>query len=478
MKKSIQALIGATMLSLPMMMTSCEITGIDDNSSKTPATEMCLYVNGEHYDIALPATKAVDLRTLTTEFEPDIRVANADAFTKFSVSPFTEIAKDKQIEIAYTTGGQSGTVVLNTFPASAPDFVSEGKGVIPGDFYLSFIYQRLIMKYDNEGRILYYRYDPTPKTGTFQELGYWDFKKHVFDGKTYYSYHAPDEAFASRAFTGYDPGMRVLLNDHYQPVDTIHALKSRDGYLPDGEPLDGHDFYFFSPTHWIASASYVEREVGGKKLAVGYLQEVKDGKVVFDWWSTDHPEMASWCSPVFDTSYDYVHFNSIQVLPDSNWLCSFRVLNSVVKIDRKKGTGDILWRIDGDSLPEAQSFYGQHYVSLYDSNTLTLFDNGNGHSPQKTRVLRLNINPETGTISDGGNILNPGGDYFTDACGAVQLFGDRFTVGWGWSSEAGNNTRLITEHDTDGSIIFALRRSPDDSRPNSVNPSYLCVKYK
>jgi hypothetical protein len=200
--------------------------------------------------------------------------------------------------------------------------------------------------------------------------------------------------------------------------------------------------------------------------------------VVFDWWSTDHPEMASWCSPVFDTSYDYVHFNSIQVLPDSNWLCSFRVLNSVVKIDRKKGTGDILWRIDGDSLPEAQSFYGQHYVSLYDSNTLTLFDNGNGHSPQKTRVLRLNINPETGTISDGRNILNPGGDYFTDACGAVQLFGDRFTVGWGWSSEAGNNTRLITEHDTDGSIIFALRRSPDDSRPNSVNPSYRCVKYK
>ena len=327
-----------------------------------------------------------------------------------------------------------------------------------------------------DGSILYYRYDPTPLAGTFNELGYWDFKKHVFDGRTYYSYHAPDDHFADRAFMGYDPGMRVLLDDRYVPVDTIHALPSRDGYLKGGEPLDGHDFYFFSPTHWIASASYIEREVDGKKLAVGYLQEVKDGEVVFDWWSSDHKEMADWCSPIFDTSYDYVHFNSVQVLPDGNWLCSFRVLNSLLKIDHS--TGDILWRINGEALPENQSFYGQRYAIFHDDNTLTLFDNGNGHNPQFTRVLCLNVNPETGEVSGGGDMLNPGGDYFSQACGAVQLFsGGHFTVGWGWSSEAGNNTRLITEHNADGREVFGLRRSASDSRPNSVNPSYRCVKY-
>ena len=453
-------------------------TSIEDNTvGPVPAAEMCLYVNGEHYDIALPATEAVDLRTLNSEFEPDIRVENADAFESITVSPFTGIAKDKQIEIAYTIGGQSGIVRLNALHSGIPDIVAEGKGVIPGDFYLSFIYQRLIMKYDNDGQILYYRYDPTLDVGTFKELGYWDFKKHVFDGKTYYSFHAPDDNFADRAFTGYDPGMRVLLDDHYVPVDTIHALPSRDGYLKGGEPLDGHDFYFFSPTHWIASASYVEREVDGKKLAVGYLQEVKDGEVVFDWWSSDHKEMAEWGSPVFDTSYDYVHFNSVQVLPDDNWLCSFRALSSLLKIDHE--TGDILWRINGEALADSLSFYGQHYATLHDDNTLTLFDNGNGHDPQLTRVLRLNVDPETGEVSGGGDMLNPGGNYFTQACGAVQLFsGDRFTVGWGWSSEAGNNTRLVSEHDAEGRVVFALSRSAADCMPNSVNPSYRCVKYE
>ena len=468
------------------IMTSCKE---DDQPEPKEATELCLTVNGEHYDISLPATEAVNLKTLCTEFDADIQIGNAGEFQSITVNgqslndgkctlSITEIAQDKQIEIAYTSAGVSGVVYLNTLHAGIPDIEARGRALIPGDFYLSFIYQRLIMKYDNEGRILYYRYDPTPLAGTFSETGYWDFKKHVFDGKTYYSYHAPDPAFADRAFTGYDPGMRVLLDDHYCPVDTIHAKASRDGFLKDGDPLDGHDFYFFSPTHYIASASYIEREVGGQPLAVGYLQEVKDGVVVFDWWSSDHPEMASWCSPIFDYSYDYVHFNSVQVLPDGNWFCSFRILNSLLKIDRVNGTGDIIWRIAGDKLPEAQSFYGQHYATLHEDNTLTVFDNGNGHDPQCTRILRLNVNPDTGEVTGGGDMLNPGGDYFTQACGAVQLFGDRFVVGWGWGMEFANNDRLVTEHNAEGREIFGLYRHRLRYRVNSINSSYRCVKYQ
>ena len=468
------------------VLTACKD---DDNQPKSEATELCITVNGEHYDIALPATEAVNLATLCTEFDADIEIGNMEAFQTISVNgqplnegrcslPIAEIANDKQIEIAYTTGEKSGTISLNTLHSGIPEIEARGRALIPGDFYLSFIYQRLIMKYDNEGHIVYYRYDPTPLAGTFSECGYWDFKKHSFDGKTYYSYHAPDPAFAECAFTGYDPGMRVLLDDHYCPVDTIHAKASLDGFIKDGDPLDGHDFYFFSPTHYIASASYIEREVDGQPLAVGYLQEVKDGEVVFDWWSSDHPEMASWRSPLFDTSYDYVHFNSVQVLPDGNWFCSFRVLNTLLKIDRVNGTGDIIWRIAGDEQSEPQSFYGQHYATLHDDNTLTIFDNGNGHDPQHTRILRLTIDPATGDVTGGGDMLNPGGDYFTQACGAVQLFGDRFVVGWGWGMEFANNDRLVTEHNANGVEIFGLYRHRLRYRLNSVNSSYRCVKYQ
>ena len=485
-KRKFNQVLAALLLAGLTGLTSCR----DDKNTDVPkpATELRLTINGEYYDITLPATETVNLATLSTETTADIHVENAADFQKLTIGgtdarsgkcaiTVGEIAKDRQIEIAYTTGDQSGTVHLNTLHTGIPVIEATGKGVTPGDFYLSFIFQRLVMKYDNDGRILFYRFDPTSKAGTFNEQGYWDFKKHTFDGRTYYSYHAPDYAFTNRAFTGYNPGMRILLDDRFMPIDTIHALPSLDGYLFDGEPIDGHDFYFFSPSHYIISA-YIDREVGDRALSVAYLQEVQDGEVVFDWWSSDHPEMEGWTSPAFDTNYDYVHFNSIQVLSDGNWLCSFRHLSSIVKIDRVGKTGDILWRIDGESLPEDQCFCGQHYATLHDDGTLTLFDNGNGHSPQVTRVLRLDVNAQTGEVTGGGNMLNPGGDYFSQACGAVQLFGQRFTVGWGWSIEEGNNTRLVTEHDTTGREVFGLRRTAADCLPNSVNPSYRCVKYE
>ena len=472
-------------------LSACES---DNNHAFVPpsffgdVTCMHLVVNGETYDIALPASEPVDLLTLNTEFPADIRVTNASDFKQITIGgqpltdgacslPVSKIGLTEKIEVLYDSGSQLGSIQLNTLHRGIPPVVAQGKGEIPGHFYLSFIWRPLIMKYNNDGEVVYFRYQPTDKAGTPEELGYWDFKKHVFDGKTYYSYHAPDPKFADCAFTGYDPGMRILMDEHYNPVDTIHALASLDGYLPEGSPLDGHDFYFFSPTHWIASASYVEREANGRKLAVGYLQEVDNGKVVFDWWSTDHSEMEEWASPLFDTSYDYVHFNAVQVLPDENWLCSFRTISSLIKIEH--GTGRILWRISGEDQDEDKSFYGQHYARLQADNTLTLFDNGNGHNPKHTRLMRLTINPDTGKITDGGDIMHDASGYFTVACGAFQDFGDQgFVAGWGWSMSEGDNGRLVTEHDANGHERFRLSHVSPNYLLNELNSSYRCVKYQ
>ncbi len=479
-------LLSFRLLSLSLLLAATAVLA-SCGKQQVPATEIQLCVNGETYDIALPAAEPVDLITLNTEFDAEIQVLNAAEFKKIRIDGVAvkrgrcalsvpELSSDRQIEIRYTTGGQEGTVLLNTLNSRIPPIVANGKGEVPGDFYLSFIFRRLIQKYNNDGQLLFYRFDPSEKDGTMNENGYWDFKKHILDGKTYYSYHAPDPAFADRAFTGYNPGMRVLLDEQYRPVKTIHAKASRDGHLPDGEPIDGHDFYFFSPDHYILSM-YTEREVAGKSRCVAYLQEVQDGKVVFDWWSSDHPEMSAWESSVFDTSYDCVHFNSVQVLPDGNWLCSFRHLCSLVKIDRAGGTGDILWRIAGAELPEGQCFYGQHYATLHEDNTLTLFDNGNGHTPPCTRILRLQINPETGEVTGGGDLLPAGSAYFSMACGAVGWFGDHFVVGWGWCHQEQENNRLVTEHDASGHEIFGLRHNAPNYLMNSLNSSYRCVKY-
>ena len=440
---------GLLLLTMAVGTMSCQglidaVLGNDDVPVSTDvpsAKKMLLEVMGERYEVALPASEPLNLRTLTNEFDITVKVLNASDFSSVTIGgkPLAGgvctlrapevLNASTYIDVNYATGSQQGSIKLRTYPKQLFTMGSTGEGVIPGDFYLSFIFQPLIMKVDNQGRLLYYRFEPTEANGTFQEQGFWDFKKHVFSGKTYYSYHAPDPAFKDRAFTGYVPGMRILMDEHYVPVDTIHALASSDGYLPAGSPLDGHDFYFFSPTHWIASASYVEREVNGVKRAVGYLQEVDGGKVVFDWWSTDHPEMLDWAEAMttFDTSYDYVHFNSVDVMPDGNWLLSFRAINA--------------------------------------------------RQPGLTRTLRLKVQEDANSISVSSkeNLIEGTPSYFTQACGALLDFGTQgFVVGWGWSTETGNCNRLVSEYAPDGSLRFELHHLLNN--PMSVNPSYRCVK--
>ena len=224
-------------------------------------------------------------------------------------------------------------------------------------------------------------------------------------------------------------------------------------------------------------SAYVERDKWGQYIYASYLQEVKDGEVVFDWWSTDHKDLKTWVDPFFGLERDYVHFNSIQVLPDDNLLVSLRHLSSLLKIDRATGTGDILWRIAGTKLDEEQSFSGQHYATLLDDNTLTIFDNGNGHNPAATRLLRLTVDPETGDVTGGGNILpTDDNSYFTQACGSFALVGNNYVAGWGLPGlPEGPYDRLVTEMDANGKEIFGLRLT-GAYQPTFFNSSYRCVK--
>ena len=478
-----------------MLLVSCESSNnhaLDLPVGPEP-TMMYLEVQGEQYQVDLSSADTLNLRTLCAEFGPiEFKVLNFQDFKSISIwdTPVNDgvasiefpngIPLDVHMACQYTTASGKGSFPINTYPSKAPKYIASGTAQIPGDFYLSFIYQPLIVKVDNGGHLLYYRFEPTDYNGTFKELGCWDFKKHVFDGKTYYSYHAPDWKYGENATTGYVPGMRILMDDHYNPIDTIHALASLDGYLPDGSPLDGHDFYFFSPTHWIASASYVKRDLlDGTSRAVAYLQEVDNGKVVFDWWSSRHPELKTMGSPEFDTSDDYVHFNSIDVLPNGDWLVSFRALSSIAVIDHNYGA--IKWIQNGEVFSQLPWGYsGQHYVRYHEIGGkpyITLFNNGN--NLQNTTAVRLemvNFDSTAPQIFDGKNLLsNSFPHYFTQACGALDYFGDQgFVMGWGWSTDPGNCTRLVSEFNRDGNEIFRLDR--DDPDPMSVDPSYRCVK--
>lgn len=77
--------------------------------------------------------------------------------------------------------------------------------------------------------------------------------------------------------------------------------------------------------------------------------------------------------------------------------------------------------------------------------------------------------------NDAKDLVKNKSNYFTQACGALVDFGIQgFVAGRGWSTEPKNCTRLVTEYDANGIEVFSLSRNDND--PNSVNPSYRCVK--
>jgi hypothetical protein len=170
---------------------------------------------------------------------------------------------------------------------------------------------------------------------------------------------------------------------------------------------------------------------------------------------------------------DYVHFNSIDVLPDGNLLCSFRHLSSVLKIDRQGKTGDIRWRVAGADNDGSYAFHGQHYARYHAADgTITLFNNGNGTG--RTQMLRLAVDANTGQVSQSTILLDDG--YYAQACGALSFSGDNMIVGWGIPGENAANNRLLTEYDATGTAIFTITLPTAQSQLNGVLASYRCVK--
>jgi hypothetical protein len=463
-------------------MTTC--TDRMDSPVVTPATTMSLTVNGERYEIDLTRSDTVNLRSLTVEFPTQFKIDNPSQFTNLTIGgkevldgvcslQIDAISPSHQIEICFTLEGKERKILLNTLHKDIPEINTNGTATSAGDFYLSYVYLRLIEKIDNNGHLLFYRYEPLKAIDG--STGWWDFKKHhADDGKTYYSYHVPDDNYASWRFNGFNPGKRIILDESYNKVKEIQLEASKD--VEKGFPADGHDFYMFTPDHYILM-SYIDRDtvVDGKGtvLASAYFQEVEKGKVLFDWWSIDHGELTEMTDPCFATTAgkDYVHMNSIDVLPDGNLLCSFRHISSVLAIDRKGKTGNILWHLSGADNDGSYAFHGQHCARYHqDKGTVTLFNNGNGTG--RTQMLQFKVDYQTGAFQDATVRLDDG--YYAQACGALTFSGDNMIVGWGIPEGEGPNNRLLTEYDASGTAIFSICLSTNTK--NGLLASYRCVK--
>lgn len=445
-------------------------------------------VNGERLAVRKDfADGAVfDTITLTTEQLNSFAWANAEEGVAITVNgialtdgkcdfALTEISGTNKIQVQVTQGEITRNFSINTLNSHLPPITVEGTDETPtahtpGDFFLSFISTRTIMKTDNTGKILYYRNEDSPNT----QYGLWDFKTHYLNGKTFYSYHSTESHPESIVFTGHNPGERVIMDENYNVIARVRAVATEKN--GGDTTLDGHDFIMLDEEHYIV-LSYLQVEADNipdvniytgepikhadKAILVAtYIQEIDHGEVKFDWLSTDHPELysmtvtdetegaADFTNTDPEVYVDYVHLNAIVLDDDGNLVVSCRHLDSMIKIDRKGGTGDLLWALSGVGddfgLTDDQKTSGQHFLRYLGNGYFSAFNNNNDKGP--TDLVRYHLNEDkTALIADDGfrSWVVPGTTQFepetpcpphdTYACGSFQLIGDYGVAGWGWN---------------------------------------------
>lgn len=483
-------------------------TLIDPNS-----TDIELEVNGEALKIPINSGAThFDAMTLNTEFDTKFVLKNPSQFNSIKINgqnvsgsdtlriKLDKISYKQNIEVEYNLAGKTGICYIRTLNSNIPALTTSGKSPYEGDYYLSFTGNRVIIKIDQTGEIVYYRCAWSVSDMLFEEPpGFWDFKKHTIGSKVYYSFHERDVNYIKLQANGYSPGAQVIMDEQYNIIDRVYLTGSSN--IAVGEPTEGHDFYMIDRNHYILS-NYVLRIVSpdkfpqgvecnplGSKVLSSYLQEVKDGKVVFEWWSIDHKELFALSDtdvfPAANFDYmnrenhkpDYIHFNSITIDPkDGHWICSFRYISTILKINSK--TGDIIWKLSGKGdefgLTEQQKTHGQHYARVASDGSITAFDNHNG-KPNMTRIVKYRLDEQNKRLIDFKEYKDV--PYSTFACGSAMLIDpsqDVFVIGWGLSDAV--EQRVVSE------INFATKEKYFEITAKKDNlystSTYRSVKYK
>jgi hypothetical protein len=235
----------------------------------------------------------------------------------------------------------------------------------------------------------------------------------------------------------------------FEAMDSAYArvdsFTTGNGYFPDQHDCqllpNGHALLIAYDPQTVGMDTVV---TGGNPNALVYgliVQELDENKdVVFQWRSWDHFKITdASVSPeinLLGSSIDYVHGNSVEMMPDGNLLISCRHMNELTKIDRQ--SGEVMWRMGLNAknneftFPnDTRGFSHQHDARILPNGHLTLFDNGNNLSPQYSRALEFALDEENLVATKVWEYRHVP-EVFGGFMGDVQRHPDgSTTIGWG-----------------------------------------------
>ena len=315
----------------------------------------------------------------------------------------------------------------------------------------------LIVMYDKDGNVIK-QMDVGSTTMNFKPWIY-------ADGTIRYSYLKYDQDMYHMPNVGYNAGKVVVLNQDFQEIKRITLLPFGNRTASDNNALDGHDFILLSDNHYIVMAYFEKivnniptelKAVSNCKVVAPIIQEVENGKVIWEWDGTKEPELYGTSVENNDFSQnavpqDYAHLNSIFIDPkDKNVVVSFRNMNQIMKIDHE--TSQILWRLGGKNsdfpMTAEQKFLRQHDAHfLADGKTLLLFDNGDSAERPSSRIVEFALDEKNKKITNYKSMYLPDKSF-------SQYMGSVIKTDSSYFISCGSDPRVIEVNLTTGQKTF------------------------
>ncbi|MCB0722182.1 MAG: aryl-sulfate sulfotransferase [Ignavibacteriae bacterium] len=230
------------------------------------------------------------------------------------------------------------------------------------------------------------------------------------------------------------------LDRNYNMID---SFATGNGYNTDVHELrllpNGHALLMAYDAQYINMSMVVPGGDTNASVIGLIIQELDENKdVVFQWRSWDHFQITDATHLNFTAStLDYVHGNAIEEDTDGNLMISCRHMDEITKIDRH--TGDIIWRLGGKHnefsfVNDTIQFSHQHAIRRIANGNVTLFDNGNYHTPEFSRAIEYSLD-EVNKIATLVWEYRNEPTIYGKAMGYVQRLDNGNTlIGWGYTS--------------------------------------------
>ena len=252
----------------------------------------------------------------------------------------------------------------------------------------------------------------------------------------------------------------IIVNEYMVEVDTLECI---NGYT-----ADYHDMIVLPNGGYILQA-YDSISVDMSQIINGgnenalivtlILQEFDpNNNLIFEWDAFDQLNIADYTNLDLTQSFiTWTHGNSIEIDNDSNIILSNRKSSEVIKIDRI--TGAVIWYLGGPNNQftfvndPLSGFNKQHDVRRIDNGNIMVFDNGNEHSPQLSRVVEYSLNEINMTAELTWEYSHPLGLFGATMGSAQRLPNNNTLINWGTLNNYG---AIITEVDYEKNIVMEI----------------------